>query len=253
MTGQPSPWAGAFRGFDDWDEGRQKQLSMQFMQAAAPLMQDGKVVPKPNDDEIHLRGAYGGYPMRVRLDAFYDLEFEVKAPNGQHQHLTFMFDPDSAPTPGDVDPWDDDDEVRVFLAKCVYVEDSASEIDAVLRQVQRLPQDFKGYLFPMMQQHRLSAFNMGSDGPTTGFRDNIGEMWDPILQLQQVLWLLGYAANVYTQLPAEQPPWAMQGQPGMAQPQALAPVHRVQCRYCSTVFMLDQGSMCPNCGAPFQG
>jgi hypothetical protein len=254
MAGQPSPWAGAFRGFDDWDESKQKQVCLQFMHAAAPLLQDAKVVPKPNDDETELRGIYAGYPMRVTLDAFYDLAFDVKAQSAQHDSLCFRWAPDSAPTPGDVDPWDDDDEVRVFLAKCVYVEDSADEMDALLRRVQLLPAEFKANLFPMMQRHRLSAFNLTPTGPGTSYRENVGAMWDPMVQVHQILWLLGYAANVYMALP---PPGAQSSgahsgaPPEMSPPMAAA--HRVQCRYCSTIFLLGHDSQCPNCGASYTG
>ena len=36
---QPSPWATAFRGFDDMEDDRKRQLVTQFFHAAAPLLQ----------------------------------------------------------------------------------------------------------------------------------------------------------------------------------------------------------------------
>lgn len=230
------------------EDDQKRQLVTQFFHAAAPLLQNAQVVPKPNDDEIQLRGIYSGYPMRVVCDAFFDLAFDVKAEGGPRNGLCFRFDPDSAPSPGDVDPWDEDDEVRVFLARCIFVEDSAGDIDATLRRIGALPVEFLAHLYQLMHHNDLTVVNLTSQGPGASFRHHIGTMWDPMTQLQQVLWLLAYGANVYRALPVEQ---AYTPQ-AYAAPQAAAPF-RAQCRYCSTIYLLDATSQCPNCGAPYTG
>ena len=94
MQGQPSPWANAFRGFEDWDDDRKKHVVMQFLQAAGQGMQGAQVVPKPKDDEIQLRGIYAGFPTRVTVDAFWDIVIDAKAPNAQPRSLTVRFDPE---------------------------------------------------------------------------------------------------------------------------------------------------------------
>lgn len=238
MQGQPSPWAGAFRGFDDWDDDRKRHVVMQFLHAAGQNMQGAQVVPRPKDDEIHLRGTYAGYPTRVVVDPFWDLAIDMKAPNHQQRTLRVRFDPDSAPSPGDVDPWDETDEVRVFLARCVFVEDVASDIDETLRLVSVLPLEFKQHLFHIMQSNDLAAVAMTSDGPGTSFRQDLGKMYDPMIQLGQAVWLVGYAANVFRGLP-----------PPVPQP----PPGRLRCRYCGTLFLLGPSSACPNCGAAYTG
>lgn len=210
-------------------------------------MQGAQVVPKPNDDEIHLRGIYATYPTRVVVDPFWSIAIDVKAPNQQQRTLTVRFDPESAPAPGDVSPWDEDDEVRVFLAKCVFVEDSASEIEQTLRLVQSLPADFRGHLFHLMQIHQLSSVNLTGDGPGTSFRNDLGAMWDPMTQLGQALWLVAYGASVYAALPP--PAGAAEVQGGFGG----ASAHRAKCRFCGTLFLLGAGSACPNCGANYTG
>ena len=247
MQGQPSPWANAFRGFEDWDDDRKKHVVMQFLQAAGQGMQGAQVVPKPKDDEIQLRGTYAGFPTRVTVDAFWDIVIDAKAPNAQDRSLTVRFDPESAPNPGDVDAWDESEEVRVFLAKCVFVEDSAGEIDETLRFVQSLPPEFRQHLFHLMQSNGLGSFNLTSEGPGTSFRNNVGEMWDPMLQLGQALWLVGYGANVYGALPP--PRHGHPGGPAFAGGTAAHP----KCRYCGTIFLLGPTSACPNCGGAFTG
>ncbi len=247
MQAPPSPWVKAFRGFDEWDDDRKRPLVMQFLQAAGQSMQAAQVVPKPNDDEIQLRGVYANYPTRVVVDPFWSIAIDVKAPNRQSRTLTVRFDPESAPTPGDTDPWDESDDVRVFLARCVFVEDSASEIEGTLRLVQSLPADFRGHLFHLMQINKLSVVNLTGDGPGTSFRDGLGEMWDPMTQLAQALWLVAYGANVFGALP---PPTGSE-HAGFAGGGATA--HRAKCRYCGTLFLLGAGAACPNCGANYTG
>ena len=249
MQGQPSPWVSAFRGFDDWDDDRKRHVVMQFLHAAAQSMGGGQVVPKPNDDEIQLRGVYAGYPTRVVVDPFWDITIDMKAPNQQPRSLSVRFDPDSAPSPGDVDPWDESDEVRVFLAKCVFVEDDAGSIDETLRLVESLPLEFRQHLYHLMQTNNLSSFGLSNDGPGTSFRKNLGEMWDPMIQLGQALWIVGYGANVYSALP----PARGHAQSGFTPGPAIHAGPRPKCRYCGTVFLLGPTSACPNCGAAYTG
>jgi hypothetical protein len=245
MQGQPSPWARAFRGFDDWEDDRKRHVVMQFLHAAGQNLQAAQVIPRPKDDEIQLRGVYAGYPTRVVVDPFWDLTIELKAPNQQPCSLSVLFDPESAPSPGDVDPWDETDDVRVFLARCVFVEESADEIEATLRLVESLPLEFRQHLYHLMQINNLSSFSLSNDGPRTAFRKNLGEMWDPMVQLGQALWIVGYGANVFGALP----PARAHAAPGFAHAQG----HRPRCRYCGTVFILGPTSACPNCGAAFTG
>ncbi len=244
MQGQPSPWAQAFRGFDDWDDGRKQQLVTQYFQAAGQNMQEPKIVPKPNDEEIELRGVYQSYPTRVVCDAFFGLNVEMKAPNQQLEALCVYFDPNFEPTPGDADPWDEDDEVRVFLGKGVYVEDDAEDIDQTLRLVRSMPPEFVGHLCNLMQANALASVVLSPQAAHAAFRNGLAEMWDPMVQLGQVLWLLAYGANVYTALPpaTEQ----VEADAGIA-------VERVKCKYCGTVYLLTPESLCCNCGAPYTG
>lgn len=250
MQGQLSPWANAFRGFDDWDDGRKKQLAVQFLQAAGQAMHGPQIVPRPADDEIQLRGVYAGYPTRVVIDAFWDLAIDMKAPNRQTTTLTVRFDPASAPSPGDADPWDEDDEVRVFLARCVFVAGSSAGVDESLRALQALPLEFRQHLYHLMPADQISVVNLTGDGPGGSFGPSLGEMWDPMTQLAQALWLLAYGASVYAALPPQGPAPAYPGHPG--HPHAAA-APRSKCRYCGTLYLLGATSACPNCGAVYTG
>jgi hypothetical protein len=243
-----SPWAAAFRGFDDMDDDRKRSTVMQFLHAAGQNIQSAQVVPKPKDDEIELRGVYAGYPVRAIVDPFWQMTIDMKAPNQQTRKLRVRFDPDSAPSPGDTNAWDESDEVRVFLARCVYVEDSASDIDGTLKLVESLPLDFRQHLYHRMQTNDLGSFGLSNDGPGAAFRQDFGHMWDPMVQLGQALWIVGYGANVYNALPVPQG----YGQPG-AGAGAAPPAARPKCRFCGTIFLLGPTSACPNCGAAYTG
>jgi hypothetical protein len=247
---QPSPWARAFQGFEDLDDDDKRRLTTQFLQAAAPMFQNAQVVPKPNDDEIQLRGVYSGYPTRVLVDTFWDITVDMKAPNAQREPLCVRFDPNREPSAGDVDPWDEHDDVRVFLARGVFVENSARDLEQTLRVVQALPLDFRGHLFSLIQLNLLSSVTLNGDGPRAAFRHNLGEMWDPMTQLAQILWLCAYGASVYAALPPPRNEW--EGANAMMPPE-IAPAHRAQCGYCRTIYLLGPDSVCPNCGAPYTG
>lgn len=253
MQGQLSPWAQAFRGFNDLDDDRKKQLALQFLQAAGQAMQNPQIVPKPADDEIHLRGVYAGYPARVVLDPFWNVAIDMKAPNRQRTTLTVRFDPSSAPSPGDADPWDEDDEVRVFLARCVFVAGSSADVDESLRVLQALPIEFRQHLYNLMPVDQLAVVNLTGDGPGGHFRTELGEMWDPMTQLAQALWLLAYGANVYAALPPQGPAPSAPAYPGHPGQAHAAAAPRAKCRYCGTLFLLGATSACPNCGAVYTG
>jgi hypothetical protein len=87
----------------------------------------------------------------------------------------------------------------------------------------------------------------------------MGTMWDPMLQLQQVLWLLAYGASVYAAIAAQPAAQGYSAQPGHPSQHGYAPqaghaaLLRAQCRYCSTIYVVDPTPACPNCGAPYTG
>lgn len=243
MQGQGTPWASTLRGFDGWDDDRKRSIATSFLTALGQHMQGAQIVPKPKDDEIQLRGVYAGYPTRVIVDPFFSFLIDMKAPNRQPRSLSVKFDPESAPSPGDDDAWDESEEVRVFLARCVYVEEAADEIGATLELVESLPMDFRQHLFQIMQARELASFGLSGDGPGAAFHGDLGSMPDPMLQLVQGLWIVAYGANVYGALP---PPAGQGAQGGGVE-------GRPRCRYCGTVFLLGPTSTCPNCGAAFTG
>lgn len=250
---QTSGWAQAFRGFDDWEDDHKRARVTEFLNAASGLMPPAKVVGRQSEDQIELRGTYANYPTRVMVDTFFDLSVEMKAPNPLSEGIHVTFDPQSAPSPGDVDPWDEGESVRVFLAKCVYVEASANEMEPLLRRLQALPAEFRQYLFSLMQGNALSYVTLTAEGPRSEFRANFGEMWDPMTQLTQVLWLLAYGANVCAALPPQAVAASSHAVAVPATGSAAPPVARAKCRYCTTVYLWGPHSACPNCGAPYTG
>jgi predicted Zn-ribbon and HTH transcriptional regulator len=248
-AGSGSPWPGRFRGFSDWGDDRKKEVGKAFLEDMGTLLQSPKVKEVLDEDELELRGRYEDIPIRLKYESDMGwVGLEMKCPSPLDVYLEW--DPEKVPVHSDDagDDWDEEDEVRVFVGKGVFVEGDKNTVNGALAQFASLPAELQGAIVGTMQELRLSRFMILGETINTGFNDNSYEMSDPAGMIGRAVSLMARTARV-----------ASSGEVVVGQISsggarvAIAPVHLVTCGYCRTKFNLGANSRCPNCGGAFQG
>jgi len=90
--------------------------------------------PKRDLDEGELRGWVGELPVRLMVD--YEGHFEVEARIDNMEWAAFEYDPDLVPIVGDPDdPFADSQNIRVFVAKGVYIQADPEAVDRAMQFV----------------------------------------------------------------------------------------------------------------------
>jgi hypothetical protein len=214
------------------------------------FLQGHQLVQNRTDHEIELRGSWHGNPTRAKLDmAFGSLEWEMKAPNPTERTLYFHWDMDAVPAVGQfsgaaASDWDDDDaSSKVFFGNGYYLDAEPSDIDGQLATFQALPDAVRSAMATYMVGDRISRLYVYPYGSLLlGYDKNIHEMADPFNQIGRGAWLIGQIAWGLGQVDVGKLPPAEQ-----AAPEGL--IHKMTCRYCSTLYLWSQNQRCPNCGA----
>ncbi len=240
-----SPWAARFREFRSMDERDKLALCGDLLTEMAPQIENGLVKPLPDDDEIELRGRVEGMPARVNLEfdvGWVRLEMKI---NNRVGELSLHRDHEKIPKQKLAnDDWADEDELRVFIARGIFVEGQERQVASELTTVQSLPSPFVPWLTTEMERLKMSRLFAYADTMNVGFDPNVYEMADPAQQIFSGLHVMKVTAQT---LAAGQRDLAIQASPGVQ----LVPVPRVQCAYCSTLFLLGDSSKCPNCAAAY--
>jgi len=247
-----SPWPARLAGYRDLREEQQWPLCEQLAEELAPAYAKAKVKIDHEDESVQVRGRVGEVPVRIRFNV--DMGWvrpELKIAN-QLGPLDLERDHEQIPNEDDSDDDWDDDELRVFVAKGIFIEGDDEEIDQTLATLGLLPDPLRTDLLPEMERLRLSQLYTISDRLLrVSFERELYEMADPVAEIDAGVQL---AARVATAL--NQGPGSGGGRvvdPASAGSGRAASFGRVECAYCSTLFVLGATSNCPNCGAAHTG
>lgn len=246
-------WAQHLKQFEalDTDDDRKWQLAEQFAGAVGQqFMQGHQIVQNRSDGELELRGRWHGYPARMKLSmAFGTQEWEMQAPNPTDTTLFLHWDPDAVPSVGEfsgdlANDWDDaDSDKKFFFGKGYYLD---FEEDRQLATYQALPESVRQALVTYMIGDRIPRFYVYSYGNIlVGLDRPLHELADPVNEVGRGLWLAGQVAWGLSQVAVDALPASE-----TAAPAGL--LHKMTCRYCSTLYLWSQSQFCPNCGAPPQ-
>jgi len=231
----------------------------------APHLENGKIKKLPDDDEIELRARIGGTPLKINFEV--DMGWvrpEMKITNRtgdldlerDHEKIPQDRDPD--------DDWADEDELRVFVAKGIFVEGDEPDVNGTLGTLAALPSELSQRLLAEMERLRMSRLYAFSDSLSVGFQPNNYEMADPVQHILDGLRLMKELADALAKGDrdmASEPNVIIRGhveidgqrvESTQGIPQAAA-IGRVKCAYCSTLFVSAAEPRCPNCGAPLTG
>lgn len=247
----------AWRQFDelDDDDPRRWQIAQHFCYAIGTgHLQGHQVVEKRADDELEMRGTYHTYPVRMKLDMTWgSVEWEIKAHNPAGRTMYLHWDTDAIPSVGSftgqhADAWDEDhDDVKVFFGRGLYVEAGRAEVEAVSAVFQALPPQTRQMLVQFMPTDRIPRiYCYAGDSILLGYSDELHEMNDVVNTIARGAWIVGQLAWGLSQIDRSRIP-----QPDTAPQSGFT--QRVQCRYCSTIYLWGLQQLCPNCGAAYQG
>ncbi len=232
----------------DYEEAPARALVTEFLESAAPHFAPAKVKPCPDDGNIDLRGVWEGQPIRfavwLSFGSFWAIE--MKAPMWMG-HLVIQRDHEKIPKHKDADdPWSEDEDRRIFIAKGIFVEGGDDEVANYLSVWASLPEAERVEILAEME--RLDGQMLLRVGDQVSFSQSPGlpDLPDPLAYMKGCAKLLLTTRRACEAL-SSTPPTIDLGA-------ATAPVHRASCTYCSTLFLVTPGhSSCPNCGAPAQG
>lgn len=258
-----SPWRSRLANYGDLSDSKQWALSEQLLGDIAPAFDNAKIKKLLDDDEIELRGRIGDLPVRINFEV--DMGWvrpEMKIANRTGE-LRLERDHEKIPLEKAAgDDWADEDALRVFVAKGIFVEGSEEDINQTLSTLGALPHALCTELFAEMERLRMSQLYAFVESLSARFDPNHYEMNDPVADVTAAAQLMQKLAVTLSQ--------GSQGA-GAASPGEFhdvedgeidmrgggfapaAAVQRVKCSYCSTLFVLGTTSNCPNCGAAHTG
>lgn len=224
----------------------------------------GKIVAPDGDDgdDMELRAVSEGAAFRVRIDVdsgwlFADMKIENRL-----GPLDLTRDHDKVPRDKaqDDDPWSDDDEVRVFVEKGIFVEGYDDDVNETLGTLELLPPMNATHTYAEMERLRISWLRAGDDEVGVGFDPNIDDLSDPAATVHaavSTLALIGAALGSGDGEVISRPKVIIRGavevNGQMMEPNVptAARVERVSCAFCSSLYVAHgQQPRCPNCGAP---
>jgi hypothetical protein len=223
-------------------EHQQQQRLLEFFQHITPRLGQGQAFANPSDREVEWRGSVDGFPLRIKIDTFWSVEMALRA-NNQSGWIDLEYAPDKVPLVGAPPPWDDNDVVRIFFGRGVFIEGSRGQVEGSAEQFGRLPPEAQSTIVECMRGDRVRYLRLRSD-IEVHFYPELHEMLDPEQQIARVAHTCAWLARGLGLLP----PAAAQGY----QYASASAAHPLTCRYCSTLFFLGGARTCPNCGAPPQ-
>ncbi len=261
-----SSWAQRLARFGDLEDEDKLALCQQLLGEIAPRFDNAKIKPLPDDDEIELRGRVDDIPFRVNIE--YDMGWvrpEMKITNRTGE-IELERDHDKIPKErDDDDDWADEDELRVFVARGIFVEGDDDEVNETLSTLQQMPPDDVEYVLAQIEQRKVTRLYAHVDALHVTLDPNVQDMADPVAEIvANVEWMKFLAQTLAAgqrDMSAE-PRVVIRGNveidgqpvaPTAGAPAAAAAVHRVKCGYCSTLFVHGANPNCPNCGAPYTG
>ena len=224
--------------------------SEKALERVAPLLDQSRVVKLPEDRAIELRGRLDDRPVRARVVPWSEsVDWEMQVPT-QDTWIWLTRDLDKVPQEKIVDDdWGDCDEVRVFVARGIFVEGAEHKVQQELAAFARLPGEFTAWLAAEMERLNLRRLRIGRNRVTCSPWGGFFELGKPARWLADALEVVRRTAEAVAEIagPAPEPKQSVSDPGGPRRPSG-SPWFR--CGYCSTRFVATTVASCPNCGAP---
>ncbi len=238
--------AGAVRRYDHASEEEKPQILQAFLQGVGEQLGQGQAYANPNDREVQWQGTVDGVPLRIKADIWPSAIIEAKVQN-PHGTIVVEYDPEKVPQPGAPPAWDESDTQRVFLSRGVFIEGDAQDVDVMVRRLRSLPPEVGQTIAEALEHSEGRVFMAEDQRIRASFRPEITEMLDPEGQISHMARVVAWVAAMLQTSPLDPQVAQMAGMPGA---QAVMAQFQTTCAYCNSVYLLNEQSRCPNCGAP---
>ena len=181
-------------------------------------------------DEGELRGWVGPLPVRLMVD--YEGHFEVEARIDNMHWAAFEYDPELTPIVGDPDdPFGDSQDIRVFVAKGVYIQADPEAVDRAMQFVAGFEPAVIARISAALVELPVYKVQYGVEELFL-YGASVHTHPDPVAALEACLTLVAELAT------------ALGGNPDRV-------LSQTRCEFCrSRYFFGVQRGACPNCGAP---
>ncbi len=220
--------------------GPERQQAMwRLVHAIGQQAGQGEVTFDSKERSTDWRGLVHGCPTRIRVEISSTVMVNLTLRN-HAARFVLEYDPTAIPQVGTPPAWDDDEQVKVFVARGVYF---AQHDEAEMASFRELPKEAQDALCSAIQRDSLRWVSVEPTQLAIRYRHHVNDMVDPVKDISRGALLLGWLAQHLAALP---PSVALSSPPG----QSLN--LRVTCRYCSTAFLHGCLIYCPNCGATYQ-
>jgi len=238
--------------FWEWENVTARQAVGKYLTMIAPSFGNAKIKENPDDENVELRGTFDGSPVRfavwMSFGTFWSIQMRCQA---NLPELEIERDHEKIPKEADEDdPWDEDEERRVFLGKGIFVEGYDSDIEQKLALWSQLPESLQDSIVTEMERLDMNTVRAYGQEVSLNVKPGLNDLADPLEYMTACAQLMAAIKNGAG--------GAAAGVPAAAQaagvPAAVVqPAHKITCSYCTSVFILTVGkNTCPNCGAPAQ-
>ncbi len=243
-------WLAYFKHYEDFDDDKKWKKSEKLLNEIALKLTDSKII-RDESSTVELRGRYDNRPVRIIANIYSrpgGYELEMKAPNLGWLWLCWSLKAIPKPKGQDEDWADDDHLIRLFLAKGLYLEGYENEIDEQLSVYRSLPVDFVEDLINTIQQEKMWGLfiNYNMEGIIRiEYYEQYTEMKEPVEKVSRGLLFMSRIAR-YFNLEEVVQRKSKSSKGGHTKDDKSK---RITCTYCTSVFIHDTESRCPNCGA----
>lgn len=234
-----------YAGCQRFTQEQWQQANNRLVQAIRDKLDKGRVKENEDDDEVEIRGRINNRPIRI-MWGHSDLHPDDPTVEVQCSELIPIIDLerdyDKIPKEKDMDEdWADESaEIRIFVAKGIFVEGSEEEVNETLGNLKALPQEMVDKMIQRMEEAPLTYLRTGYERVESIYDTDVVKMQDPVNEIYSMAELLDEIATLYDK-----------GGAKAGTINQTMDYKRVSCKYCSTMFILDKKSNCPNCGAPY--
>lgn len=249
----PLPWrerlelARGEEDFDwDWGNAGAHRLVHGVLEEAAPRFgNDGgpaRIKEVPDDENIDLRGTHDGAPIRfavwMSFGNFWTIEMRVPelgvAMDLERDHEKIPKRRDEA------DPFDDDEGVRVFVARGIFFEGDEDDVEAALATWSRIDASARERILQDMEALDVTTLMCHGTSLNLNQRPGLTDLDDPIAYMERCAAFLAGVRDALAGL----------GAAPDAPVETTVITGRVTCSYCSSRFIQTPVAQnCPNCGA----
>lgn len=232
----------------DWENPKARKLVNEFLAEAALHFGNGKVKEMHDDENIELRGTFEGAPVRFAIWMSFGNFWAIQMRSSEDlAELYVERDHEKIPKHKDEDdPWDEDEERRIFVAKGIYFEGADEEIATKLAGWAKVPDVLQERI--LVDLERLDCKSVRAHGNEIAVHQDPGlpELEDPIAYMED-------CARLMTEI-RKGAPRAADASTAAVDVGGHGLVTQITCAFCSSLFLQTPArNNCPNCGAPPQG